>query len=164
MDRLTLWLHLISLAAYFGATLAFVLVMLPMVERLETHEERLRVLTAMLKRLNPLVIGVLGVLVMTGAFSLTAYKARLRSEFFTRIGEPLTLKLILAFVLINSVTYVAFGLGHRIVRAVEWGDPVPPERLASMISRMRAASILNLLLAAWITWVALAIPAGAATP
>jgi hypothetical protein len=161
MDRLTLWLHLTSLAAYFGATLAFVLVMLPAVERLDSHEERLRVLTSMLKRLNPLVIGVLGVLVMTGAFSLTAYKARLRSEFFTRIGEPLTLKLILAFFLINGVTYVAFGLGHRIVRAVEWGDPVPPERLASMIRRMRTASILNLLLAAWITWVALAIPAGA---
>ena len=161
MDRLTLWLHLTSLAAYFGATLAFVLVMLPAVERLDSHEERLRVLTSMLKRLNPLVIGVLGVLVMTGAFSLTAYKARLRSEFFTRIGEPLTLKLILAFFLINGVTYVAFGLGHRIVRAVEWGDPVPPERLASMIRRMRTASILNLLLASWITWVALAIPAGA---
>jgi hypothetical protein len=164
MDRLTLWLHLTSLAAYFGATLAFVLVMLPAVERLDSHEERLRVLTSMLKRLNPLVIGVLGVLVMTGAFSLTAYKARLRSEFFTRIGEPLTLKLILAFFLINGVTYVAFGLAHRIVRAVEWGDPVPPERLASMIRRMRTASILNLLLAAWITWVALAIPAGASAP
>jgi hypothetical protein len=164
MDRLTLWLHLTSLAAYFGTTLAFVLVMLPAVERLESHEERLRVLTSMLKRLNPLIIGVLGVLVMTGAFSLTAYKARLRSEFFTRIGEPLTLKLILAFFLINGVTYVAFGLAHRIVRAVEWGDPVPPERLASMIRRMRTASILNLLLAAWITWVALAIPAGASAP
>jgi hypothetical protein len=164
MDRLTLWLHLVSLAAYFGATLAFVLVMLPAVERIESHEERLQVLTAMLKRLNPLLIGVLGVLVMTGAFSLTAYKARLRSEFFTRIGEPLTLKLILAFFFINGVTYVAFGLGHRIVRAVEWGDPVPPDRLASMIRRMRSASILNLLLAAWIVWVALQIPAGAAAP
>ncbi len=164
MDRLTLWLHLTSLAAYFGATLAFVFVMLPAVERVESHDERLRLLTTMLQRLNPLLIGVLGVLVMTGAFSITAYKARLKSEFFSRIGEPLTLKLILAFFFINGVTYVAFGLGHRIVRAVEWGDPVPPERLASMIRRMRAGAIVNLLLAAWITWVALAIPAGAAAP
>jgi hypothetical protein len=164
MARLTLWLHLVSLAAYFGATLAFVLVMLPAVERVEAHDERLRVLSAMLERLNPLLIGVLGVLVMTGAFSLTAYKARLRSEFFTRIGEPLTLKLILAFFLINGVTYVTFGLAHRIVRAVQWGDAVPPERLASLVRRMRMGSIVNLLLAAWITWVALAIPAGAAAP
>ncbi|TMA71929.1 MAG: hypothetical protein E6J72_21090 [Deltaproteobacteria bacterium] len=164
MARVTLWLHLTSLAAYFGATLAFVLVMLPTVERIESHEERLRVLAAMLRRLNPLLIGVLGVLVMTGAFSLTAYKARLRGEFFTRIGEPLTLKLVLAFFFINGVTYVAFGLAHRIVRAVEWGDPVPPERLASMVRRMRAGSIVNLALAAWIVWVALAIPAGAAAP
>jgi hypothetical protein len=164
MDRLTLWLHLMSLAAYFGATLAFVLVILPAVERLESHEERLRMLTAMLERLNPLLIGVLGVLVMTGAFSLTAYKARLRGEFFTRIGEPLTMKLVLAFFFINGVTYVAFGLAHRIVRAVQWGDPVPPERLASLVRRMRMGSIVNLVLAAWITWVALAIPAGAAAP
>jgi hypothetical protein len=164
MDRLTLWLHLVSLAAYFGATLAFVLVILPAVERLESHEERLRLLSAMLQRLNPLLIGVLGVLVMTGAFSLTAYKARLRGEFFTRIGEPLTLKLVLAFFFINGVTYVAFGLAHRIVRAVQWGDPVPPERLAALVRRMRTGSIVNLLLAAWIIWVALAIPAGAAAP
>jgi hypothetical protein len=164
VDRFTLWLHLTSLAAYFGATLAFVLVMLPAVERLESHQERVRLLTSLLARLNPLLIGVLGVLVMSGAFSLTAYKARLRGEFFTRIGEPLTLKLILAFVLINGVTYVAFGVAHRLVRAVEWGDPVSPEKLASMIRRMRTGSIVNLVLAAWITWVALAIPAGVTAP
>jgi hypothetical protein len=164
VDRLTLWLHLVSLAAYFGATLAFVLVMLPAVERLDSHEDRLRVLTTALSRLNPLVIAVLGVLLMTGAFSVTAYKARLRGDFFTRIGEPLTLKLVLAFVLINGATYVVFGLGHRLVRAVEWGDPVPPEKLASMIRRMRAASIVNLALTAWIIWVALAIPAHGTAP
>jgi hypothetical protein len=158
-----LWLHLTSLAAYFGATLALVLVILPAIERVESHDERLRLLAAMLERLNPLLIGVLGVLVMTGAFSLTAYKARLRGEFFTRIGEPLTLKLVLAFFFINGVTYVAFGVGHRIVRAVQWGDPVPPERLASMVRRMRTGSIVNLALAAWIVWVALAIP-GAGAP
>lgn len=160
MDRFTLWLHLVSLAAYFGATLAFVVVVLPTVERLDSHEQRLRMLAVALSRLNPLAIGVLGVLVMTGAFSLTAYKARLRGEFFTRIGEPLTLKLVLVFFLINGVTYVAFGLGHRIVRAVEWGDAMPPEKLAGMIRRMRAGSIVNLVLAAWIVWVALALPAG----
>src|SRR5262245_37473855 len=133
MDRLTLWLHLMSLAAYVGATLAFVLVMLPAVERVRSHEERLELLTTLLARLNTLLIAVLGVLVMTGAFSLTSYKARLRGEFFTRIGEPLTLKLVLAFVLINGVTYVVFGLAHRLVRTVQWGDPVSPEKLAGMI-------------------------------
>jgi hypothetical protein len=101
------------------------------------------------------VIAVLGVLVMSGAFGLTAYKARLRAEYFTRIGEPLTLKLILVFFLINGATYVVFGLGHRLVRMVEWGDPVSPEKLASMIRRMRSGSVVNLALAAWIVWVAI---------
>jgi hypothetical protein len=162
VDRLTLWLHLTSLATYFGATVAFVVIILPAVERLESHEAKLHVLTALLSRLNPLLIGALGIMVMTGAFSLTGYKARLGPEFFLRIGEPLVLKLILAFLLINGVTYVAFGLGHRIVRTVQWGDPLPPEKLAGMMRRMRAGSIVNLILAAWITWVALAIPPAAA--
>ncbi len=158
MEHFILWLHLLSLAAYVGATLALVVVILPAVERLETHQERLTMLTGTLARLSPLIIAVLGVLVMSGAFGLTAYKARLREDFFTQIGEPLTLKLILVFFLINGATYVVFGLAHRLVRMVEWGDPVSPEKLASMIGRMRGASIVNLVLAAWITWVALGIP------
>lgn len=160
MDRFILWLHLLSLAGYVGATLALVLVILPATKRLDSHQERLTMLTGTLARLNPLIIAVLGVLIMSGAFSLTAYKAQLGAEFFTRIGEPLTLKLILVFVLVNGATYVVFGLAHRLVRMVEWGDPVSPEKLASMISRMRGASIFNLALAAWITWVALGIPTG----
>jgi hypothetical protein len=155
MDRFLLWLHLLSLAAYVGATLTLVLGILPAVERIEEHRDRLTFLTGALARLNPLVIAVLGVLVMSGAFGLTAYKARLRAEYFTRIGEPLTLKLILVFFLINGATYVVFGLGHRLVRMVEWGDPVSPEKLASMIRRMRSGSVVNLALAAWIVWVAI---------
>jgi hypothetical protein len=164
VDRLTLWVHLTSLAAYFGATLALVVVILPAVERLPSHEERLRVLVAVLARLNPLIIAVLGILVVSGAIGLTAYKARLRAEFFTRIGEPLSLKLALAFALILGATYVAFGLAHRLVRAVEWGDPIPPERLAGIVRRLRVGSIVNLALTAWIIWVALTIPAGGAAP
>ena len=105
-------------------------------------------------------LAILGILIMSGAFRLTAYKAQLGPDFFTRIGEPLALKLALVFVLINGATYVVFGLAHRLVRMVEWGDPVSPDKLASMIARMRGASIFNLVLAAWITWVALGIPGG----
>jgi hypothetical protein len=162
VDRVTLWLHLASLAVYVGATLAFVVVVLPAVERIDSHDERLRLLTSVLARLNPLLIGVLGILVMTGAFGLTTYKARLGNQFFSRLGQPLALKLALTFVLVMGATYVAFGLAHRLVRSVEWGDPVPPEKLASMIRRMRVGSVVNLALAAWITWVALALPAGSA--
>jgi uncharacterized membrane protein len=155
MDPLLLWLHLLSLAGYVGATLTLVVVILPATARIEEHRERLTVLTAALARWNPLMIAVLGVLVMSGAFGLTAYKARLRAEYFTLLGEPLALKLALVFVLVMSATYVVFGLAHRLVRAVEWGDPVSPEKLAGMMRRMRATCIVNLALAAWITWVAI---------
>lgn len=158
MDQFIVWLHLLSLAAYVGATLALVVVILPTVERCGSHHERLAMLTSTLARLNPLIIAVLGVLIMSGAFSLTTYKARLGADFFTRVGEPLTRKLILVFLLVNGATYVVFGLAHRLVRMVEWGDPVSPEKLAGMMRRMRVGSWVNLALAAWITWVALAMP------
>lgn len=164
MARLTLWLHLLSLAAYFGATLSLVIVVLPLADRQPSHPERLALLAAALARVNPLVIGVLGVLVMTGAFALTSYKAHLGPAFWERLGRPLATKLALTFLLVNGATYVTFGLAHRIVRAVEWGDPMPPEKLAGMVRRMRTGCYVNLALAAWITWVALGIPDGGSVP
>jgi hypothetical protein len=41
---------------------------------------------------------------------------------------------------------------------VQWDEPLPPEKLAGMLRRVRTASYFNLALAAWIVWVALSIP------
>jgi hypothetical protein len=106
----------------------------------------------------------LGVAIMTGAFSLTAYKALLRAAFFERMGGPLAWKLLFTFILINVATYVAFGIGHRVVRAVDFGEPPDAAQLASFMRRLRASCLLALALVAIIVWVAVRMGGAALAP
>src|SRR5262245_28386784 len=104
---------------------------------------------------DPLTIAVLGVLLMTGAFNLTAYKAALQGLFFDRIGTLLAWKLLFSFVLIILAAYIAFGIGHRIVRRSDAGEPIDAAWLDSMIGRLRSSAILAIVLVAVIVWLAL---------
>jgi hypothetical protein len=71
---------------------------------------------------NPLSIAALGVVVITGAWSITPYKQGLGPRYFEQIGSALAGKLSLAFLLIMTATWVSFGICHRLVRA----DQSPP--------------------------------------
>ncbi|MBI4515100.1 MAG: hypothetical protein HY699_04700 [Deltaproteobacteria bacterium] len=164
-DFINLWLHLLGLAAYFGATLAVLLMVLPPAMAQPDPAVRRRQLAAALQVYNPLVIAALGVALMTGAFNLTSYKAALRGAFFTELGSLLVWKLGLAFVLIMLATYGAFGLGHRLVRFEQWGEPVEADKEAAMIRRLRATLLLALVLTAMITALGLRLaPRGLPTP
>jgi uncharacterized membrane protein len=154
MDDLTRWVHLLGLAVYLGSTLALVLMVLPAVEQVGDPAEQRRLVAKALRPYNVLSIGALGVLLMTGASSLTDLKATLRADF-GRLLWPLAWKLLLAFLLINVATYLSFGLAHRLVRAEIGQLPVEPERQASILKRMRATAWVCVALAAYTTWVGL---------
>src|SRR5262245_66016070 len=127
----------------------------PVIGREEDPERRVRMAAALLRIYDPLSIGALGVSIMSGAFSLTSYKAALRAAFFERLGGLLAWKLFLTFLLVNLAAYIAFGIGHRVVRAVDGGEPPDAEQLAAFLRRLRASGLLALLLVAAITWVAM---------
>src|SRR5262249_48574728 len=110
------------------------------------------VLARALRVYDPLAIAALGVMVMTGAVNLTAYKDALRGQFFARLGWLLVYKLILAFWVVMIGTYITFGLGHRIVRSEMSGEPAC---LASITRRLASACVLVLLLVAATTWLGL---------
>lgn len=153
--RFNLWLHLLGFATYFGATLAILLLSSPL-PRAQTEPSRRRdLLAALLRIYDPLIIAALGVVLMTGAFGLTSYKAALRGEFFVRMGTPLIWKLGLSFILINLAAYTAFGIGHRVVRRADWNEPTDPAWLDSMLKRLRVTLVTALVLTALIVWVAL---------
>jgi len=154
MDDLTRWVHLLGLAVYLGSTLALVLMLLPAVEQVADPAEQRRLLAKGLRPYNVLSIGALGVLLMTGASSLTDLKASMRADF-GRLIWPLAWKLLLAFLLINVATYLSFGLAHRLVRAELGQLPVEPERQAGILRRMRATAWVCVALAAYTTWVGL---------
>jgi uncharacterized membrane protein len=154
-DFFDLWLHILALAVYGGATLAVVMILLPAANSLTDPATRRTVLTRGLRVYDPLAIAALGVLVMTGAFNLTAYKDALRGEFFERLGWLLVWKLALAFAIVMVGTYITFGLAHRIVRSELLEDPVDAAWLSSMSRRLTYACVLVLILLAVTTWVGL---------
>jgi len=154
MDDLTRWAHLLGLAAYLGSTLALVLMVLPAVEQITDAALQRRILAKALRPYNVLSIGALGVLLMTGASSLTDLKATMRADF-GRLFWPLAWKLSLSFLLINVATYLSFGLAHRLVRAELGQLPVEPERQASIVRRMRSTAWVAVALAAYTTWAGL---------
>ena len=154
LDFVGLWLHVLSLVAYGGGTLALLIVILPAANAQGTAL-RHSFLAHTLKFYDPLAVATLGVIVMTGAFNLTRYKEAMRGEFFSRLGWLLTWKLGLAFLVVMVGVYIAFGLGHRIVRAEMSGEPYDADQLESMARRLAFACVLNLILLSLTAWLGL---------
>src|SRR6184192_984210 len=145
MAAFTRWIHLLGLATYFGTTLGLALQLLPAAEAVDDPALQRRLLARGLRPYNVLSIGALGVLVLSGASALTAWKALLGRDF-ARLLWRLVAKLSLTFALILVATYVSFGLAHRLVRAELGQLPVDAAVQAGMIRRMRTGAWLGLAL------------------
>jgi hypothetical protein len=159
MDALTRLVHLVALAVYLGSTVALVLVLLPAASALEDPALRRRVLARGLRPYNVLSVGALGVLILTGASSLTEWKRTL-GPAYGRLLWPLVGKLSLTFALTMVGTWLSFGIAHRLVRAELGGLPVEPQREQSMVKRLAAGAWLAIALAVWTTWVGLSLAGG----
>jgi uncharacterized membrane protein len=156
MDPLTRLVHLLALAVYLGSTVALVFILLPAAAALEDPRLQRRVLARGLRPYNVLSVGALGVLILTGASSLTEWKRTLGPEY-GRLLWPLVTKLSLTFALTMVGTWLSFGIAHRLVRA-ELGElPVEPARQRAMLARLVAAAWLAIALAIWTTWAGLAL-------
>ncbi len=158
------WLHILSLIAYGAASAVLLLVVLPRLRREPDDAQRLRRAARFMRIYDPLSIGALGVLIMTGAFRLTAYKDALRGAFFAHMGRALAWKLFLTFLIVNLAAYVAFGIGHRLVGHAESAAAVDPAWVRAMLRRLGVATAVALLLTAVTIWVALALVPAAAPP
>ncbi len=161
-----IWLHLCAMAAYVGAQFAVIYMLIPAAETAPNEAARRASLIAGFKFYNPFTIGVLGIIVITGAMRLTDLKASMKFDYFARIGGPLELKLGLAFALIFIQTYITFGLAFRIGRQEEVaahgdGEAFTVAKINSMLRRIRAMAWFTILLAAAVIWVSLTMVARA---
>ncbi len=156
MDALTRLVHLLALSVYLGSTVALVLVLLPAASAVDDPGLRRRVLARGLKPYNVLSVGALGVLILTGASSLTDWKRTL-GPAYGRLLWPLVTKLSLTFALTMVGTWLSFGIAHRLVRAELGGLPVEAERESSMIKRLAIGGWLAIALAVWTSWVGLSL-------
>jgi uncharacterized membrane protein len=164
---LLIWAHLCAMAAYFGAQFALLYMLLPAAAAAPDERARRASLIAGFRFYNPFSIGMLGIVVITGAMRLTDLKASMKFDYFSRIGGPLALKLGLAFLLIFLQTYITFGLAFRIGRQEEIaahgdGPPFTVAQVDSILVRIRAMSWITILLTAFIILVSLAIARRAA--
>src|SRR5262249_59013007 len=97
MNFLARLLHLLALASYLGSTLALVLVFLPATSVLDEDPAlQRRVLARGLRPYNVLSVGALGVLILSGASSLAAWKQAL-CPAFAPLGRPLARRVPLQF-------------------------------------------------------------------
>ena len=135
-----LWIHLVATGLYVGATVALPVIAVPRARRVEDPLRRRRQIARVLRAYDPIAIGLLGVMLMTGAWSITGMKQALGGDYFETFGQFLAWKLGLAFFVLFFGVYVAMGIGHRIVREDDWSDEVDPEKLRSMMARLSGMS------------------------
>lgn len=135
-------LHLLATGLYLGTTLGLALFIVPQARRTPDASACRALLARSLRLYDPLAIALLGVMVMTGAWSVTDYKQTLGTSYFADFGAHLVWKLGLAFLVVMAGTYIAFGLGHRLVREDEWGEAVDERKLRSMAARLSGSAWL----------------------
>jgi uncharacterized membrane protein len=149
------WLHLIALIAYVGAIIGLGVMLLPALSSLEKHQDRVHFLARGLKFYNPLQVGALGLVLISGAFELTHLKAIYREMFLKQMGYNLGIKLTFAFLLVFFSVYQAMGIGHRFVKRHELGQSVTPNELNSVVRRLKGANWFILILAIITIWLGL---------
>lgn len=140
------WFHLAATGMFVGATAGLALVTVPQARRTADPGAKRKLLVRTLRVYDPLAIALLGVMVMTGAWSITGYKQTLGTTYFADFGAHLAWKLGLAFLVVMAGTYITFGLGHRLVRQEEWDEEIDPARLAGMTTRLAGGAWLTVAL------------------
>jgi len=136
------WLHLLALAIYLGSLGGLWILILTPLPMIHNQNEQIEFLARSLKVYNPLLIGALGVLVLTGAFQITDLKASYRELFARELGVTLSLKLILSFVIIILSTYQSMGVALRFVRRWESEDSIQFKDIQSVANRLRGSTII----------------------
>ncbi len=136
------WLHHLALAVYLGSLGGLWVLILSSLPMIRNQSEQIEFLARSLKVYNPLLIGALGFLVLTGAFQVTDLKASYRELFTRELGATLSLKLILSFVIIILSTYQTMGVALRFVRRWESKDSIQFKEFQSIAHRLRGSTII----------------------
>jgi hypothetical protein len=157
MERLVVFVHLVAVAVYLGSTVMLGVAIETLGARAPDAFLRRQRYASFFNAYNPLSIAALGVVVITGAWSITPYKQGLGPRYFEEIGSALAGKLSLAFLLIMTATWVSFGICHRLVRADQGALPVTDAQLRRFLMRLRIAVWLSVLLALATLWTATGI-------
>ena len=139
-------MHLLALAVYLGSLAGLWTLILSPLSTIQNQKEQAEFLAQSLRVYNPMQIGALGLLLLTGAVQITDLKAAYAALFARELGATLSLKLALSFVIILLGTYQSMGVGHRFVRRCEEERSIAYQELRSVTRRLQSTTLIILFL------------------
>ena len=149
--------HILSLTLHIGLVVALWRILLPALRRDSLHESRVELLVRVLRIYNPVQIGLLGILTLTGASLITDLKALHGASYAQEFGAALAIKLLLAFFVIMLGTWQCMGIAHRFVRLHESPEGVTPEGADAVLRKLDRSSIVMLVFLAATVWAGLSM-------
>ena len=149
--------HIISLTLHIGLVVALWRILLPALRGDSLRPNRVEVLVRVLRFYNPVQIGLLGVLTLTGASRITDLKALHGASYANEFGSALAVKLLLAFFVIMLGTWQCMGIAHRFVRLSESPEGVSAEGTDAVLRRLDHSSIVMLVFLAVTVWAGISV-------
>jgi uncharacterized membrane protein len=149
--------HIIALTLHIGLVVALWRILLPALGRDSPRPNRTETLVRVLRLYNPVQIGLLGVLTLTGASRITDLKALHGASYANEFGAALAVKLLLAFFVIMLGTWQCMGIGHRFVRLSESPEGVTAEGTDAVLRKLDRSSIVMLVFLAVTVWAGLSM-------
>lgn len=152
---LLLLLHFVFIAFFVGGQFFYLAIVQPASYRFFSANEQTRYLQNILKLQNPVLLLMLCLAVLTGGFMITPIKGALGADYFAAFGSKLVYKLGLFFVVFFITAYQTLSVGFKI----RFLDPAHelkelPQKLGSVRILMTITSVLNILITAYIIFVA----------
>ena len=134
------YLHLVLALLYLGGMVFTGGVLIPSARGLRDGRKSLRATSQVVKVLHPVLLGSLGLLILTGAAMVTSLKAALGDRYFSQLFATLGPKLLVVFILALLNSYQFFGLGLPLSRSIpevtEGPMRMPQERVTAMLTLM----------------------------
>ena len=133
-----LWIHVIAAVVWVGGNLILAMVIVPHFRQSLPPVERIKLLTQIGKRFEPVVWGCIGVLFFTGIVNIfSSVDIRSPSPIFDAFMRTLLIKILLFFVLIILTVLHSMIFAPRLAAAIEDLDPTL-EELPSEIKPLRS--------------------------
>ena len=153
-----LWIHVIAAVVWVGGNLILAMVIVPHFRQSLPPVERIKLLTQIGKRFEPVVWGCIGVLFFTGIVNIfSAVDITSPTALSGAFMRTLLIKIVLFFVLVLLTALHSMIFAPRLAAAVEELDPtleeLPPEvkplrtQMSVVSSLMGVVSLLILLAA-----------------
>ena len=149
--------HIISLTLHIGLVAALWRILLPALRQEPPGDSRIELLVRVLRVYNPVQIGLLGVLTLTGASGITDLKALHGASYAQEFGSALAVKLVLAFFVIMLGTWQCMGIAHRFVRLHESPEGATAAGAEAVVRKLERSSVVMLVVLAATVWAGLSM-------